>query len=299
MNETSRSAPRAKSAFTLTEILVVIAIIAMLAAILFPVFAKARENSRRTSCQSNLKQLGFGLMMYSQDYDERTIPITRTGNLSDSPAISWTVALFPYTKNRAILRCPTNTSPVLGTNSVTGPSNTLNYSYNAYIGGQGCGTPLLPTTPGRLLSQISLPAQTPLLVEAVGIGYAAGSGTVDQSLAFIVSGAVKADPTYAVMQGRALTNPANLAYAPSWTGLLPVGYPTQADGFENSSNGIALGAPGANIHFDTANFLFADGHVKSLKTPVPVPPKGLLAPVPGANLDYCPDGIVGTATTYG
>jgi prepilin-type N-terminal cleavage/methylation domain-containing protein len=57
--------------FTLIELLVVIAIIAILAAILFPVFARARENARRASCSSNMKQIGLGFLQYTQDYDER------------------------------------------------------------------------------------------------------------------------------------------------------------------------------------------------------------------------------------
>ena len=62
------------SGFTLIELLVVIAIIVILAAILFPVFGRARENARRSSCQSNLKQIG----QYAQDYDER-MPFVPTG----------------------------------------------------------------------------------------------------------------------------------------------------------------------------------------------------------------------------
>src|SRR4028118_1558188 len=80
MIETTHSASKmlrrsARRGFSLIELLVVIAIIAILAAILFPVFARARENARRASCMSNLKQIGLGALQYSQDYDEKMVSI--------------------------------------------------------------------------------------------------------------------------------------------------------------------------------------------------------------------------------
>jgi len=105
--------------FTLIELLVVIAIIAILAAILFPVFARAREKARQTSCLSNLKQLGLGSAMYRQDYDEThfidRIPTTNPA-APGGPYVSsycgtnywWGDAIQPYLKNRQLLICPSD-----------------------------------------------------------------------------------------------------------------------------------------------------------------------------------------------
>ena len=95
-----------RRAFTLIELLVVIAIIAILAAILFPVFAKAREKARQTSCLNQLKQAGTAEMQYAQDYDE-TLPFAYT-NAANS--IYWQV-ITPYVKNGQIFRCPSDGDP--------------------------------------------------------------------------------------------------------------------------------------------------------------------------------------------
>src|SRR5690606_16874149 len=96
------------SAFTLIELLVVIAIIAILASILFPVFARARENARRASCQSNLKQIALAQMQYSQDYDEKLL---RNAIYDDPPGSSsnygtWMYVVQPYIKSVQIFTCP-------------------------------------------------------------------------------------------------------------------------------------------------------------------------------------------------
>ena len=122
-----------KTAFTLIELLVVIAIIAILAAILFPVFARARENARRSSCQSNLKQIGLGIMQYVQDYDER-YPSARINNVSlvDSTGttitptgVPWHIVVQPYVKSTQLFKCPSQTSNAF----VKASGNTIPVSY--------------------------------------------------------------------------------------------------------------------------------------------------------------------------
>ena len=112
ISATRRTSGKAKG-FTLIELLVVIAIIAILAAILFPVFARARENARRSSCQSNEKQIALGFKQYVQDNNEK---------YPDSGG--WQTAIFDYSKSNAILKCPS----AAGTGA-------FDYSYNSNMGG--------------------------------------------------------------------------------------------------------------------------------------------------------------------
>jgi prepilin-type N-terminal cleavage/methylation domain-containing protein/prepilin-type processing-associated H-X9-DG protein len=97
-------ASRQKHGFTLIEILVVIAIIVVIAAILFPVFGRTRENARRTSCASNLKQIGLGLRMYANDYDQCMGKMRSGSSIGSIPG--WAASLEPYTKSTGILQCP-------------------------------------------------------------------------------------------------------------------------------------------------------------------------------------------------
>jgi prepilin-type N-terminal cleavage/methylation domain-containing protein/prepilin-type processing-associated H-X9-DG protein len=91
-----------RNGFTLIELLVVIAIIAILAAILFPVFARAREQARKSACLSNTKQIALAVSMYAQDYDE-ILPMRYTDQTH-----SWKDSVEPYLKSAAIYRCPSN-----------------------------------------------------------------------------------------------------------------------------------------------------------------------------------------------
>lgn len=114
-----RPVTRKVTGFTLIELLVVIAIIAILAAILFPVFAQARAKARQTACASNMRQMGVGILMYAQDYDELLptgevdgpkVPWTRHPGLPATSTVTsdpyWYVIIDPYIKNKDLLVCP-------------------------------------------------------------------------------------------------------------------------------------------------------------------------------------------------
>ncbi len=130
--------------FTLIELLVVIAIIAILAAILFPVFARARENARKSSCSSNLKQLGMGALQYAQDYDER-LPSYRLASTDPGCRINWWDQIQPYVKNTQVLVCPSQ------------PTWSCGYGINGSHTGP-CGSNVS-------LAQIGRPAQAVMLAD--------------------------------------------------------------------------------------------------------------------------------------
>jgi prepilin-type N-terminal cleavage/methylation domain-containing protein/prepilin-type processing-associated H-X9-DG protein len=139
-----------RKGFTLIELLVVIAIIALLAAILFPVFARARENARKSACSNNLKQIGVAMLQYVQDHDEQYVALRHGTGCPSAPCFywAWHDLMQPYLKSRQVYKCPSS-----GTNS-SGPIVT-SYTYNWMIA-------------GKLLADVERPAQVPAFMDAIG-----------------------------------------------------------------------------------------------------------------------------------
>jgi len=150
--------------FTLIELLVVIAIIAILAAILFPVFAKAREKARQSSCMSNLKQIGLGLIQYIQDYDETTPAAWYVSNANVTGSWKWADAISPYVKSTQVFQCPSNSTKVVYEAAFVPPvMNSGTYSYGAntnYWGGNNGGGSTCNHVGGRAQADVKVPAET-------------------------------------------------------------------------------------------------------------------------------------------
>ncbi len=131
---------RNRHGFTLIELLVVIAIIAILAAILFPVFAKAREKARQSSCANNVKQMVLGHLQYVQDYDEKfTDDSAIPGNPVPVGGIcSWRFKIQPYIKNWQVFGCPSGeTQRDWSSTSVQGQGS---YGFNTWLANASLGS---------------------------------------------------------------------------------------------------------------------------------------------------------------
>lgn len=218
----------AVTGFTLIELLVVISIVALLAAILFPVFGRARENARRSSCQSNLKQLGLAFAQYSQDYDEY-YPLANGNSTSVNELVSWDKLIAPYggttvaqTKAPTVFSCPSDSLKRSGTNETTrsysmvqANLNTTNYGVVPYRTVTVVGSETFTIYGGRHLNEVEKPSETFLLAEAVEAGNRFGSRN------------------------------RNMVDCPN-----------------GCTNDQDAGIPNQTLHFDGWNYLFCDGHVK-------------------------------------
>ncbi len=145
-----------RKGFTLIELLVVIAIIAILAAILFPVFARAREKARQTSCLSNVKQMSLGMLMYVQDYDEK-FPYYAQGSYTVDPWVFWPHQLQPYIKNWQVYRCPS---------SPYGAEMTYHGTYYPQRPCYGVTNELWRTATGFQLARVERPAEKFMLFDS-------------------------------------------------------------------------------------------------------------------------------------
>ncbi len=225
---TGEKQQRLTRGFTLIELLVVIAIIAILAAILFPVFARARENARRASCSSNLKQIGLGIMQYTQDYDEKfpLAIVNAAGVASPSVPYGWSDAIQPYVKSTQLYQCPSeSTSAPVGASgsAFAGQSDPtqvgyIDYSYNMMLSSD---------SQGNYIRGLSLAALTqPTLTVMNADDYSWVSMDFDWGCHVAAACGVSA------------------------SGLALIGNGTKAN----------------NRHLSGANFSFTDGHVKWYKS---------------------------------
>ena len=231
------------SGFTLIELLVVIAIIAILAAILFPVFARARENARRSSCQSNLKQIGLGVLQYVQDYDER-YPLAVVHGGGFSLPFGWADAVQPYLKSTQIYQCPSE--PNGPTDDPLSPTAGLGYTdywYNALLSWNGDST----AAGMRYNSSVSLSA-LPYASLTIMNGDGASTGGNPGAALYRSNGCGNA-----VGIGNSTVSTPNFGNcAGASIELAPTG---------------AFGGGGNHIrHLEGTNLSFADGHVKWYKS---------------------------------
>ena len=218
-----------KRAFTLIELLVVIAIIAILAAILFPVFARARESARRASCLSNLKQVGLGVMMYTQDYDEKypraiqknervlEIDGIKDASFSGDRAWYWMKIIYPYIKSVQVFRCPSSSSEDVTQGNYGANRTVMGYYSDAT----------------QSLASVDSPASTYMIMD---------------------SGA------YMIQASRAASSPNSYWYFPGTSQF--VGDSASDLGM----TGWRIHDFEVGRHFDGANMSFADGHAKWLKS---------------------------------
>jgi prepilin-type N-terminal cleavage/methylation domain-containing protein/prepilin-type processing-associated H-X9-DG protein len=247
-----------RKGFTLIELLVVIAIIAILAAILFPVFAKAREKARQSSCANNLKQLALGTAMYVQDFDEK-FPGGSTNVVNGSAAElgpnvtnndGWAAEIFSEVKSTGVYKCPDD-----ATFSNTVGLVPISYAMNSNCSGSVTLSTFISTTNTVLLFEVSGVTGDPTNI--TGNAGASGNGTPgtgntsepDAVATFLDQGALSSGTTDTTITSGSYET----GYLSNIAGIAS---PTVAPNAFDQANG------GGGLHSNGSNYAFIDSHVK-------------------------------------
>lgn len=268
-NHTSFVSPR--RGFTLIELLVVIAIVAMLAAVLFPVFQGVRENARRVSCQSNLKQLGLAFTQYTQDNDECLPMGVSAGRTNKGAGDGWAGRIYPFVASPGVFACPDDAVSSV-TNVVAGKTYTLSpvsYAYNfnlagaTYKGIQGNYSHLNAPAKTVMLCEVTAAAFDPSDSDAQSVADLSTAEEIGDLGSPGAPGCANGSPsTFGEFAAVSTAIPNGNCTLPLATGYMGQYGPRTANFL--SGSGQYYTAPKGR-HTEGSSFLFCDGHVKWLR----------------------------------